>query len=188
MANSQYKNCNLLLDELMKAVQNTQMQREEYAYIASFLKQSNFLVFGTGFDSDYWRCVNDGGFTAFLEDDEEWIDDAKSDIYKIEYSTTRKQHAVLLQQFKNKNYTNLELDVPMIIRQTKWDVILVDAPVGNSDDAPGRMQSIYTAQKLANPKTHVFVHDCNREVENIYTKTMFKHVVKDLFKLRHLRK
>lgn len=180
-----YTECNILLDELMRTVKNTQMQREEYAYIASFLKNNNFLVFGTGHDSNYWRCVNKRGKTIFLEDDDDWID-SNSDILKIEYTSKRSEYEKLLEEFLGGNYKNISVPLPSVIKNIKWDVIFVDAPVGNSDQAPGRMQSIYSAYRLASKDTKIFVHDCDRTVEDVYTSTMFD-TVKDLVKLRHVK-
>jgi uncharacterized protein (TIGR01627 family) len=184
---SQYTHCNNHLDYLMNKLKNTQMEREEYAYIASFLKDSNFLVFGTGYDSDYWRCVNINGHTVFLEDDEQWIDDSKKDILKIEYTTKRNEYEKLLDNYKKGDDSGLTINLPDTVKNVDWDVIYVDAPVGNSDKKPGRMQSIYAAYKLSSPHTQVFVHDCDRDVENIYTSTFFS-INKELTKLRHLRK
>lgn len=44
---------------------------------------------------------------------------------------------------------------------------------GWSDAKPGRMKSIYTAAKLAHSSKDcsVFVHDCDRQVEAIYSDT-----------------
>lgn len=187
--NNNYKECNTLLDEVMEAVEDTQMQREEYAYVASFLKQSNFLVFGTGHDSKYWKCVNNGGNTVFLEDQDEWIEFYGDGVKKVTYTTVMNEYEILLKEYLNNDLKKLEMRLPKEITETKWDVIFVDGPVGNSyDAAPGRMQSIFTAQKLATPETHVFVHDCNRKVEDLYTTVMFSRRIKDLFKLRHLKK
>ena len=53
----------------------------------------------------------------------------------------------------------------------KWDVILVDAPSGylTVEEQPGRMASIYMAKQLIEEGGIIFVHDCEREVEAIYT-------------------
>ena len=80
------------------------------------------------------------------------------------------------------------MDLPSIVRDTKWDCIFVDSPVGTTDKKPGRMQSIFTAWLYAQDYTEVFVHDVDRTVEDVYTRTMFTNVITDLTKLRHVKK
>ncbi|MGI0495779.1 hypothetical protein [Limnospira platensis] len=67
--------------------------------------------------------------------------------------------------------------------------ILVDGPRGNDTQAPGRMKSIYTAANLAkkHQKTHIFVHDCDRDVESIYSGYFIsnKYLLKKIEKLNH---
>jgi len=50
----------------MSHVKNGQMQRYEYEHISNFLGDVNFLVFGTGYDSDLWRYSKRFGKTVFL--------------------------------------------------------------------------------------------------------------------------
>lgn len=64
-------------------------------------------------------------------------------------------------------------DLPNLVYEVDWDVILVDGPRGDSAEAPGRMSAIFTAGVLArskkggNPKTHVLLHDYYRSVEKV---------------------
>ena len=63
----------------------------------------------------------------------------------------------------------LESDIPDKLSAEKWDIILVDAPAGYAEETPGRMKSIYMASQLIKSGGDVFVHDCNREVEDVYS-------------------
>ena len=51
---------------------------------------------------------------------------------------------------------------------TLWDVVLVDGPMGWDVHFPGRMQSIATAAQYSSANSTVFVHDCHRELEQLY--------------------
>lgn len=174
------------IDNLIKINKNSQMTKEEYLYICSFLKNVNFLVFGTGNDSDYWRSCNNEGYTLFLEHEKQWIDSTKKDIIHVKYTCKLNQYKKLLYEYKTKNYTNLTIDIPNELYNIKWNCILVDSPQGWDDKCPGRMQSIFMSSILANKNTNVFIHDCNRDVENIYSKEMFSNEIKTLKTLRHV--
>lgn len=80
--------------------------------------------------------------------------------------------------------------IPEIVLGVAWDVILVDAPRGHSDDNPGRMKSIYHASILARTGTDVFVHDCNREVEAVYFDQFLRmeRLQGSVGRLRHYRR
>ena len=68
-------------------------------------------------------------------------------------------------------------------RSTRWDAILVDAPLGCCHTGPGRYQSIYAAYELASSYasdgedvTHVFVDDYERPVEGLFSQVVFAEV------------
>lgn len=133
----------------------------------------NLLVFGLGYDSVYWHRLNRGGRTLFLEDNDDWIASIQSRheelaIERITYWTRQRDWRTL-----NESGERLSLDLPDNIRQQRWDVILVDAPAGWHDDAPGRAQSIYTAAELCDPSGTVFVHDCERAAEAFWCDLVF---------------
>jgi len=178
-----------MISTLMEKTRSTQMTADEYEYISSFLGDKNFLVFGTGHDSDLWRYANQNGNTIFLEHNAEWITN-NDDTFKITYTCNlRRDKEKLLDEYKTKNYTNFTISLPELVVDTIWDIILVDSPEGGGKKRHhGRMQSIYTASKLANKHTDIFVHDCDRYVEDVYSSTMFSKLIKELTKLRHYRK
>jgi uncharacterized protein (TIGR01627 family) len=176
---------NKLLNELIDNVKKGQMEKHEYEYISDFLGDVNLLVFGTGYDTKFWRYCNKGT-NCFLEHDKNWILEEENDIFLVEYSSRICDYKKLLDEYDQKNYINLEIELPKKVKETAFDVILVDAPPGNKQNSIGRMQSIYTAKKLANENTDIFVHDCDREVEDAYTQKMFT-IVKQLKKLRHCK-
>lgn len=176
---------NELIDRQMRLTKNKQMTEEEYRYIASYLGSKNTLIFGTGYDSDLWRQANNHGNTIFLEDNDKWISH-ENDVYKVTYKTVLSDAEILLSNYKKTMNDNLLLlDLPQFVKDTKWDIIVVDAPAGNKLHLPGRMQSIFTAKKLSNKNTNIFVHDCDRKVEDLYTTEFLGKPKKQLTKLRH---
>lgn len=157
----------------------------------------NFLVFGMGRDSDIWLRLNERGRTVFLEDHEEWFAKSKAlnpdmEAYLIKYSTRLFQWKDIL-----GNAERLEMQLPERVTGTAWHVILVDGPKGDPDyhekygiHPPGRMQSIYMASELAGPGGDVFVHDCDREIEAVYSdsylgKENLQRTIKGRSILRH---
>jgi glucuronoxylan 4-O-methyltransferase len=82
--------------------------------------------------------------------------------------------------------------LPAEIYETGWDLIMVDAPTGYYDEAPGRMTAIYTAGMMARNRkqggeTDVFVHDVNREIEDKFSKAFLceGYMKKQEGRLRH---
>ncbi|XP_043718737.1 glucuronoxylan 4-O-methyltransferase 1-like [Telopea speciosissima] len=151
----------------------------------------NFLVFGLGHDSPLWSSLNYGGRTVFLDEDESWIKLIKQkfsnlEVYHVGYETKVRDAENLLRIGKEKECTvvsdrenskcQLMLKaLPQVVYEVEWDLIMVDAPTGYHDDAPGRMGAIYTAGMMARNRkegeTDVFVHDVNRVVEDKFSKT-----------------
>ena len=170
----------------MLETKGQQMTKEEYLYISSFLGDKNFLVFGTGYDSDFWRYANRNGETVFLENNKKWITNP-NDTFEVLYTTNIKQADELLLKYKKGNSSLLEIKLPQEVLDTSWDCIFVDSPEGWNDNCPGRMQSIYAASKLANENTDIFIHDCDRYVEDLYSSVMFSKLIKELIKLRHYK-
>ncbi|CAN6458326.1 unnamed protein product [Victoria cruziana] len=150
----------------------------------------NFLVFGLGHDSPLWSTLNHGGRTVFLEEDESWIrmvtkERPGLEVYRVGYDTKVKDAEELLRFGQQEECTavtdpresgcRLSLKgLPDQIYEAQWDLIMVDAPTGYHENAPGRMTAIYTAGLMARNRkdggsTDVFVHDVDRVVEDKYS-------------------
>ena len=178
----------------MKKANNIILSPKQLQFISKTIlkkKKCKLLVFGLGNDSDYWNRLNRNGLTIFLEDNEKWMEKITSRInnikaFKVDYKTKRKNWKELLD-----SPDLLDLELPDEVANNKWDVILVDAPAGWSGNKPGRMKSIFLSSKLINKAGDVFVHDCNRQVEDIYSNKFLKKrnlnkEIKSLFgNLRH---
>ncbi|CAJ1963788.1 unnamed protein product [Sphenostylis stenocarpa] len=149
----------------------------------------NFLVFGLGHDSLMWSALNHGGRTIFLEEDEAWIEQIRRrfptlESYHVTYDSKVKEAENLMEVGRgvectavgDPRYSVCQLalkGLPSVVYETKWDLIMVDAPTGYYEDAPGRMSAIYTAGMMGRNKesgeTDVFVHDVNRDVEDKFS-------------------
>lgn len=175
-----------ILNKVLILTKNKQMAEEEYRYIASFLGDKKFLVFGTGFDTELWRYSNKNGITIFLENNIKWIEN-NDDTLLIKYTSKIADADYILNQYRSNNLDLLYIDLPNIVINTKWDCIFVDSPEGWSNKCPGRMQSIYAASKLAGNDTDIFIHDCDRYVEDLFSREFFKFEIKHLKKLKHFR-
>lgn len=159
------------------------MSFEQYWNIASIIEKSkgcNILIFGLGYDSILWKKINSNGKNVYIEDDVEWIrkfENKNLDIRMVEYST-------LIEQDHDINPDNIKLilKIDNDIKKTKWDIIIVDAPLGHQPprkwSGPGRMSSLYMTKKLKNKKTIVIVDDYNRKVENKFCEYYFGHLNK----------
>lgn len=173
-------------EKLLNTIQNLvrenpgQLSVEEYLEVASVVlkrKPCNFLIFGLGKDSMLWHNLNHEGITVFIEDNQDWFRQIKNCNPQIkaiftQYNTKSKNAHLLLDKPEQ-----LYMPFPSSVTETNWDIIFVDGPNGQHDDAPGRRKSIYMASKLIskNNKTYVMVHDCNREVERHYCDRFLLH-------------
>lgn len=147
------------------------LEVEELRPIVKTIRQrrdGSLLVFGCGHDSLFWEKVNHHGHTAFIEDDPEWAERARArlqraQVHLVRYETQRRFWRELLD-----DEDRLVMELPGDVLDRHWDVIIVDAPAGFDDTTPGRMKSIYAASRLARSGTSVFVHDCERQVEDAF--------------------
>ena len=123
------------------------------------------LVFGCGKDSPFWEKVNAGGTTAFIEDDPTYSSDARSRLTGSIIEDVQYHTRVVDWPAQLDAGDALRLDLSEAIKARRWDVILVDGPSGGQDNLPGRAQSIVTARWLVAPGGKIFVHDCDRPLE-----------------------
>ncbi|KAL5778739.1 hypothetical protein ACOSQ2_009476 [Xanthoceras sorbifolium] len=168
----------------------------------------NFLVFGLGHDSLMWAALNHGGRTVFLEEDKSWIEQIKAkqptlESYHVVYDTKVTQADALMEigtgdqdckTVSDPRFSKCQLSLkgfPSEIYDVEWDLIMVDAPTGYFDGAPGRMTAIYTAGLMArnreNGETDVFVHDVDRKVEDKFSKAFLceGYLIEQVGRIRH---
>ncbi|MBA0734254.1 hypothetical protein Gogos_018189 [Gossypium gossypioides] len=189
-----------------------QQTLKEISVTAKILEKKspcNFLVFGLGHDSLMWSSLNYGGRTVFLEEDEAWIEQIRRrfpmlESYHVTYDSKVNQAENLMDvgrgpectAIADPKYSMCQLalkGLPSEVYEMKWDLIMVDAPTGYYEDAPGRMTAIYTAGMMARNKekgeTDVFVHDVNRVVEDKFSMAFLcqGYMKKQEGRLRHFR-
>ncbi|KAJ4752143.1 glucuronoxylan 4-O-methyltransferase-like protein (DUF579) [Rhynchospora pubera] len=152
----------------------------------------NFLVFGLRRDSLMWHTLNTGGTTVFLEEDSKWYKTVLKEspflkAHHVEYRTKLSQADDLIQGWKlekpcapenaylrGNQRCRLALDnLPNVVYENEWDVIMIDAPKGYFAAAPGRMAAIYSAAVMARSRkgkgdTDIFLHDVDRKVEKTF--------------------
>ncbi|KAL8151512.1 hypothetical protein V2J09_021320 [Rumex salicifolius] len=173
----------------------------------------NFLVFGLGHDSMMWAALNPGGLTLFLEEDPEWVQAMSKqapnvNAHVVQYRTQLKDSDLLLKTYRNvpdcapsttflrgNSRCRLALDnLPNQVYEKEWDLIMIDAPKGYFDAAPGRMAAIYSAAVMARSRkgsgyTDVFLHDVDRKVEREYAEEFLckKYLVGSAGRLWHFQ-
>jgi hypothetical protein len=131
-----------------KAVGNGLMSKHQYRYIGREIYSnhpSSLLVFGAGFDSEFWVHCSAGN-VAFVEDNDKFQSLCSQGLVVNKY----------------RSRVNKWVNVPAPPRQISrmWDFVIVDGPNGYHRRCPGRQISIAWAAQLA--KKAIFVHDYER--------------------------
>ncbi|XVF49623.1 hypothetical protein PTKIN_Ptkin04bG0028300 [Pterospermum kingtungense] len=167
----------------------TLLTPKEFMFLSNLINSKapcNLLVFGLQSQYLNLSSINAGGTTLFLEDDPYKISEAKGHhngtrIYKVKYQVPAKKAYKLLKHARanpacapntsllQQSTCKLALrNLPQEVYQLSWDVVVVDGPIGDAPEAPGKMSTIYTASMLARAAaktTDVVVHDVHRTIE-----------------------
>ena len=132
----------------------------------------NLLVFGVGFDTEFWMRMNVHGLTVFLEDNAMWMYYTQNrvpnaTIFPVSYTT---ELGVDDEGYlETSSWSSLRMGLPSIVSETEWDIVIVDGPAGYKNGDPGRIQSLYTAATLYRPfDALTVIDDCERWVERTY--------------------
>jgi hypothetical protein len=167
---------------------------EEYRLVDAVVRARapcRLLVFGVGRDSAHWLAANTEGTTVFLENDPRWVERARAAVPGIVVHRVRYRTRLFLWPVLRHAEQRLQMGgLPDTVTDTAWDVVFVDGPAGSSWRSPGRMQSIYTAARLADPTAgDVLVHDCHRTVERECCVRYLGHsaLVAQIGTMRHYR-
>jgi len=154
-----------------------QLNGEVLESICARLHQNaSFLVFGLGRDSALWYKNAIGKKIMFLENHEDWLQFQDEDVTAVTRIVNYTSDAsAYVQELQDQNkLAELFESLPSEVKDTHWDMILVDSPMGMERmnepgvpeaGTPGRTQSVYAARRLAQKHTLIFVDDYHRKVE-----------------------
>lgn len=133
----------------------------------------NLLVFGLGNDSPLWAAINKNGHTLFLENIPEWISKTKAVSPELNIAQVSYGDVTVARAKKDPISIIERAQVPQLLLERKWDVIIVDGPMGYAPELPGRAIPICWTKKLASPATHIFIDDYDRDLESSYADFLF---------------
>ena len=145
-----------------------------------FNPNSKMLVFGLGYDSKMWYKGNNKN-TFFIENNDEYIklnnkDIPSDNIVKYEYTTTCLNSINLCDDEINK------FKIPeKIVKESPFDIIIIDGPEGYAPTKPGRLIPSYWSTMLSKKGTVIYFDDTNRPLEKFCIEKYFKYYPKKEF-------
>ncbi|PWA78899.1 polysaccharide biosynthesis protein [Artemisia annua] len=172
----------------------TSPQLKTIADVIRHYPNPNILVFGLTHETPFFHAVNfnGNGRTTFVDENSYFISKLEEkhptiEAYDVTFTTKVSELKDNIRYAKtevrkeckpvqNLLFSECKLainDLPNYVYDVTWDVIIIDGPRGYAPNAPGRLSVIFTAGVLArskkvknggNSKTHVFVHEFEREV------------------------
>ncbi|KAJ3671872.1 hypothetical protein LUZ60_007951 [Juncus effusus] len=171
---------------------------KEFNYIKTLISKKapcNVLFFGLSSPQHIELAkLNRAGNSVFLEDDYAKIRDHQSgdlEVYMVNHNYKSNEAYDLLKYARiddncrripnNLHESRCKLlltNLPKIIHNKKWDIILIDGPTGSGPNEPGRMSAIYTSAIIARIKhklklnlksTDVIVHNVDRTAEKWFS-------------------
>jgi hypothetical protein len=136
--------------------------------LSQWQKRWNVLVFGLGKDSPLWavKAWFSKGSVLFVEDNEMWIALMRRRypalrIEKVQYQTVKSEW----ERYLSGARPIPTLRLPDDVTSTRYDMVLVDGPLGYPDNSPGRAQSLRTAAELTTHLGVIIVDDYDRYVD-----------------------
>lgn len=162
------------------------MTPEEYFAFMSYVRDrapQNLLIWGIGYDSTLTKALNEGGYTLFLEHNADWV--ARTPAAKLNYiSYNDKSFHTTVDHFDDFITSPHRANIKALNTGVCWDTVLVDPPLGWKHTDTGRAVPLYTAavdieacvameRYELDQEVAVWVHDCNRVLEDAVTHAFY---------------
>ncbi|WOL11421.1 putative methyltransferase [Canna indica] len=163
---------------------------KEHRLLSNVISQRapcNLLFFGFSLQFLPLAALNSQGTTIFLEDDPEKLRVGRSKglrMHLYEHHERASKAYELLRHARGEPACRPSSAIdeasagcklalrglPKEVHETQWDAVVVDGPIGDRAEAPGRMGAIYMAAVFARRRgADVLVHDTDRSIEKWYS-------------------
>lgn len=174
--------------------QDGHMGWEQVEEILSALpNDGNLLFWGFKPESEFWASATTGR-VVFLEDGNADPQYTKEELlfenfsaahpnleaYPVDFTTTNSDETINYYSKHPERWVSLEMELPNVVKGTRWNVIVVASPLGWGNLGPGRFQSLFMSKLLVKTSSiikpglvHVFVDDYDRPVESQLSLQMY---------------